>query len=145
MSELQTVHRCDNCKRSCIPRTENIMQTPSYCVMIEANQTNSTISKDELNKKLNVWASASPPINVEPSPYSIDMLTLEKASAITKGTIVLEDDLKFTEIQSFEQEKAPISDDDDDDSKSVFDETFEEYEGDDDDDDDDETFSTDSS
>lgn len=141
MSELQIVHRCDNCKGPCTPRTENIVRTPSYCVLVEANQANQNGSSDELDKKLNVWAAAAPPVIAEPSPYAFDMLTLDKAIAIANGTIVLTKEQKFEEIQSFiEEEKAHGSDED---NKSVFDETFDEY--DDDDDDDDETSNNDSS
>jgi hypothetical protein len=133
MSELQIVHRCGNCKGMCAPRTENIMRTPSRCVLIEASQASRGVSSDELDKKLNVWAAAAPPIIAEPSPYALDMLTLDKASAITNSTIVLTEEQTFEAIQSFVVDgKAHGSDED----ESVFGETFDD---DDDDDDDDET------
>jgi hypothetical protein len=102
-------------------------------VLVDANRSSRNASSNELDKKLNVWTMAAPPVTAEDSPYPFDMLTLDKATAITNGVIVLTAKRDFEKIESFEMdEKAPNDDED----KSVFGEAFDD---DDDDSDDDET------
>lgn len=141
MSELQIVHRCDHCNGPCQPRIENITRTPSRCVLVEANKLTQIISTDDYDEKINVWAAAGPSEITDPSPYSIDLITLEKASAMRNGLIILREKLSVERIKSFseehaeEKEQIPIAADDDDDDDETFNDCSDDTDDDDDDDD----------
>lgn len=116
MSQFQVVSRCEDCKKLCRSRPENVTRTPSRCILVQASGISHEASTDEMDEKLNVWAALSPPIISSNDDYnSIDLIALEKAAALRNGKIVLD---KKHNVESFyekmdEHETLSINDDDD--------------------------------
>ncbi|CAG9800974.1 unnamed protein product [Chironomus riparius] len=131
MSQFQIVSRCDDCKKLCRSRPENITRTQSRCVLVQASEISREASTDEMDEKLNVWAALSPPIISSYEDFnSIDLIALEKATALRNGKIVLDKKLnvesfyeKMDEHETLSIDDDPINiqdvaDDDDDDVSS---------------------------
>lgn len=96
---------CATCKSKCVNVFEDVTQTPSAHVLVEANQHHRKTSRNALEMKVNVWGDASPPTTREESRYSIDLIALEKANALRIGTIVLTKALNNEPIKSFGEEE----------------------------------------
>lgn len=148
MESLQLVARCKACGSLCPSKLEKLTETPSRTVMIESNEHHHKSARDDLDEKLNVWRAAAPPLANESSKYSIDLIALEKANAVIKGTIVLTEPLNIGEIKIYsahgedddedeeeeDREHLDNADDDDDETAKNIDDNTSTSNNDDDDD-----------
>jgi hypothetical protein len=123
--EMEIVHRCKDCKQKCAANLEKITRTPSRVVLVHANQSTRESSIDDLDEKLNVWASLAPPISQESSKYPIDLIALEMKNVLTKGQFVLKKPLNIEELEKALEEMEKHSRD------NVYNEDVDDYDDDD--------------
>lgn len=93
------VARCPACKSKCPEVLENIMRTPTRLVMVEANKSTRKATTNELSEKIQVWGNAAPPGHLLSSRYAINLVTLEKAKILMKGTLVLTEDREYIPLK----------------------------------------------
>lgn len=101
--------RCSMCKSRCHEAAEDIIKNPSCHVLVEANKFTRKLSKNEVDEKIRAWGNAAPPLHLTPPRYAINLVALEEAKILTKGAVVLTEDLDPIPIQGREEEG--ISDD----------------------------------
>lgn len=108
------VSRCPNCKSRCPETVEDVTDSPSQCILVEANQFTRRAARSELDEKVQAWANAAPPMNLSRPRFAINLVALEEAKVLVNGAVVLREEREHVPLESQEEkETIDISDDDD--------------------------------
>lgn len=105
------VNRCPKCSLRCPELLEDVTRTPSFTILVEANQFTRKAAKDEYQEKVLAWANAAPPMNLSRPANAISPCARDQATCLMNGSLILNEKREFKSLDE-------VSDSSDDEATS---------------------------